>query len=522
MLIADASGKIKGRFTVPPDISAGDKKVLFLGSGGTLGESIYSAQGTLTRRNYQVETTINETRWQSPPPASNNSTTVTIDNSTAPGNVPPASNKLNQYEVMYESFEYWLRAQQRYSIFRDACELYLTRARAAIAAQDWSGAQNQIREGIRIVYLDGIAAGVWAQSVGNQIDQIINELTQRWSYTKGAIDPLAQTFTLSVSRQVVGCDLWFTACGGPVRVDLRSVTAGVPDAGILATATVAPDAINVGGETRVTFAAPASLSADAEYALVVMANDSTTALAVAELGKWDPVSAHWVTEQPYTVGVLLSSSNTSTWTPHQDRDMAFRLLGARIEHQQRDIALGTVAVDNVTDLMLMSYADRPDSSTRCDYRLTLPDGTSLAVADGQAIRLAAAITGDVEVTATLHGSATASPVLHPDTQVAYGHVAPAADYITRAIPAGPASRLRVIFDAYIPAGAGVAVSACGIEPGDAWQAVPYDRSTPGDDGWAELVHELASIDAASVRVKLALSGSSSARPRVRNLRVIVT
>ncbi len=520
MLIADNAGKISGRFQIPGDITAGDKKVLFIGSGGTLGETIYSGQGTLTRRAYQVETTITETRWQSPPPAQNNSTTVTIDNSMVGGNVPPV-NKPNQFQVQYEHMEAWLRAQIRYPQFRDTCEQYLANVRASLAAGQWAQAQRQIQDGIRTVYLDGIAAGVWPVSVRAEIDSIINTLTQRWSYTKGAIDPLAQTFTLSVPRQVVGADLWFTACGGPVRVDLRSVTAGVPDAGVIATANIPQSGINVGGETRVIFDAPAMLSADAEYALVVMANDGTTALAVAELGEWDPVAAHYVTEQPYTVGVLLSSSNTSTWTPHQDKDMAFRLLSANYTDQEREIQLGTVDVDDVTDLMLMSYAASPASSTRCDYSLTLPDGTRVSVEDGQAVRLPGPVTGGVGISARLHGTDTTSPVLFPDTQLAYGKVRSTDDYISRAIPAGQAARVRVIFDANLPPGAGVSVSVSGDDI-DAWQPVPYQSSMQLGDGWAELSYELASIDAIAVRVKLVLSGSSGARPRLRNQRVIVT
>ncbi|VEB40175.1 Uncharacterised protein [Chromobacterium violaceum] len=49
----------------------------------------------------------------------------------------------------------------------------------------------------------------------------------------------------------------------------------------------------------------------------------------------------------------------------------------------------------------------------------------------------------------------------------------------------------------------------------------YLNSKPLGDGWMEMTHELASISEAMVRVKLTLSGNSAARPRVRNLRVIV-
>lgn len=59
------------------------------------------------------------------------------------------------------------------------------------------------------------------------------------------------------------------------------------------------------------------LQAKREYAVVVLCDDATTALYVAELGKQDPTRGY-VTSQPYQVGVLLSSSNASTWTAHQD------------------------------------------------------------------------------------------------------------------------------------------------------------------------------------------------------------
>ena len=519
MIIADETGRLSGNITIPDGIPAGDKKMLFIGVGGSLGEAIYSGQGTLTRRTYQVETTVTETRWQSPPPSSTTSPAVTVDNTAVSGNVPPKCK--SQFEVMYEHYEPWVRAQIRYPAKQDVCESHLAAVRALLAESKWAAANAMMNDGIRAVYIDGIAAGVWPQSVGNQIDQLISEYNQRWSYTQSGVDPLAQTFTLSAARQIAGVDLWFTACGGDVRVDLRGVTAGVPDQRVLASTTVKQAAVSTSAATRILFPAPVMLAGGAEYALVILANDATTEVAVAELGKWDETSAHWVTQQPYTVGVLLSSSNASTWTAHQDRDLTFRLLAASYTATSRDIALGTVAVDGVTDLMLMSYAERPDSATRCEYRLTLPDGTGLSVEDGQAVRLPAAITGDVGVAARLLGTADASPVLHPVTQLAYGQVEAVATYVSRAIPAGQNARVRVIVDAAIPSGSGVAVSVCGIDAGDAWQAVPYVSSRPMDDGLAEITYELAALDESSLRIKLELTGHPSARPRLRNLRVIV-
>jgi hypothetical protein len=340
--------------------------------------------------------------------------------------------------------------------------------------------------------------------------------------TETRYDPLAQTFSLTSDTPVGGIDLWFTAKGSStVVVQIRETSVGVPNKVVLAEARLQPAAIVTIGHTRFQFDAPVQLLADVEYALIVLCDDADTALAIAELGKWDNTAGRWVTSQPYQVGVLLSSSNASTWTAHQDKDMAFRLLAANYTEASRNLALGQVAVAAATDLMLLALADSPTAAARVEYSLGLPDGSSVKVADAQPVRLPSAVTGQVSVAAHLLGSQAASPVLFPGVQLVSGQVSETAEYISRAIPAGNASRVRVIFEALIPAGASVAVAASGVDAGDAWQAVAYKSATAMGDGWMEMAHELASISEAMVKVKLTLGGNSAARPRVRNLRVIV-
>lgn len=351
----------------------------------------------------------------------------------------------------------------------------------------------------------------------NVLQQVTSITTSRWQ-----ADPLAQTFSLNTDTQMGGVDLWFTAKGASkVVVQVRETTAGVPNKAVLAEARVLPASIALVGHTRIQLAAPVQLLAGVEYALVVMCDDADTALAIAELGKWDNSVGRWVTSQPYQVGVLLSSSNASTWTPHQDKDMAFRLLAANYTETSRTLALGNVAVTAATDLMLLALASSPAATARAEYSLTLPDGSTVKVADGQPVRLSVPLTGNVAVSAQLTGTASASPVLLPGTQLVSGQVATSADYISRAIAAGTAARVRVIFDALIPAGASVAVLASGVDAGDVYQAVAYQSSKALGDGWMEMVHELASITEAFVKIKLTLGGNSAARPRVRNLRVII-
>lgn len=344
---------------------------------------------------------------------------------------------------------------------------------------------------------------------------------------RARIDPLAQTFTPADFLQLAAVDLWFTARGtSRVLVQIREVQLGVPTRTILGETQLSPVELQLGGAaTRATFTRPVPLDAGTEYALVVLCDDATTALALAELGKFDPTAQAYYTSQGFNVGVLLSSANASTWTAHQDKDMAFRLHAARCSATQHLVDLGSCNVDAATDLLLLSLIETPQAAARVDYTLALPDGSHVTVADGQPLRLPAPLTGAVGITARLAGAERCSPVLHPGIQLVAAKVGANGDYISRAINAGNNSRVRVIFDALMPGGSSV-VAAVADASADAsieayWVNAANTKAVPMGDGWVEMQNELANISAAAVRVRLRLTGSSSARPRVRNLRVIV-
>ena len=201
--------------------------------------------------------------------------------------------------------------------------------------------------------------------------------------------------------------------------------------------------------------------------------------------------------------------------------MAFRLLRASYTQTARTVALGTVAVVGATDLMLMSYAERPASVTAVDYTLTLPDASVLTVADGQPVQLAAAITGNVTVAARLSGSVDFSPVLMPGTQLVAGIVASTGTYVSRAVPAGTGVRIKVIYEGNIPGGATVSVAYKGPDGGDVWATVTSTGTAAADDGFIEFTHEITGVTEVTVQVRLTLTGTTAARPRVRDLRVIV-
>jgi hypothetical protein len=334
-------------------------------------------------------------------------------------------------------------------------------------------------------------------------------------------DPLAQTFTLTSTTQVAAVDVWVVAKPtSTTRLQLRATGNGVPTGAVLAESILQPAAINV-GLTTFNFDAPITLIGGAEYAVVVLCNDAAGSLAVAELGKYDSNAQKWITSQPYTVGVLLSSSNASTWTAHQDRDMAFWIQRASFTQTTRAVALGSATVSSATDLLLMSYAECPFSSTMVQYELTLPDGSVATTDDGRSVQLPAGITGAVAVAAKLTGTADYSPVLYPGTQLVAGTVGASGTYVTRAIPAGASVRLKTIFEAVVPSGAGVAVHYKPVGSGT-WTTLPQTATRPVDDGFTEFTCEASGVAAASgVAFRLTLTGTSAARPRVRDLRAIV-
>jgi hypothetical protein len=396
-LVADNSGKIKGKFTVPANVPAGTKLVQFIGNQGSYGEATYTGRGIITTEDRRRVTVITDIR--------RNETTVV-----------------------------------------------LTR-----------------------------------------------------------FDPLAQTFTLSESRHIAGVDLWFSNRGTKrVVAQIRDTSLGMPTQTVLAEGDIMPSSININGTaTRMTWQ-PVWLEAGHEYAIVLLTDDADAAVRVAELGKYDASHGRWVTSQPYQVGVLLSSSNASTWTDHQNRDLTFRLLAARFTENTRIVELGTITAN----------VERVASDTDLDFTLTEQDGTEHKLSDDLPIALRARVTGNLNVKAQMRGSSLHSPVLYPGVQMVLGNVAETADYVTRAIPAGSNTKVTITYEALMTGTADVKIY---VQKADStWQLVELTTGKPVGDNWVERTHILTSFNAAETRVKLVLTGTIIYRPKVRSLRVVIT
>ena len=342
--------------------------------------------------------------------------------------------------------------------------------------------------------------------------RIVNTVTYRY-------DPLAQTFTLSEGRHIAGVDLWFKRGGSSrVLVQIRETTAGFPNQNIIAQTSIKQSQINLNSYTRATFR-PVWLEPNVEYAIVILTDDATTSLAICELGKYDEIHRRYVTAQAYQVGVLLSSSNASTWTAHQEMDLAFRLLACRFTESNLEINLGTVVANQNTDLLVKSTIERVSSETDVKFSLTDTNGNTNTLSEDMPVSLREELDGDVSFKAKLKGSATHSPVLYQGVQLMLGTQSSTADYVTRAIPAGVNTTVRVVYDSYTPGNSTVKIYY--QQPDSTWSLIPLTSGSLVGNGIEEHTHVLENYNQANVKIKIVLEGNVLYRPYVKNLKVTV-
>lgn len=333
------------------------------------------------------------------------------------------------------------------------------------------------------------------------------------------VDPVAQGIILTRGRHVGGIELLFRAKGtSQVVVQMRTMVNGYPGRDILAEARLNPADIRVDGQpTRFTWD-PVWMAADEEFCVAILCDDADAEVATASLGEFDAAKQRWVTEQPYRVGVMFSSSNGTTWTAHQATDLWFRLLGCRFTATSRTVPLATLAASQVSDLVGLFSAERPDAETRVALRLIAADGRVIDLSDGQPLNLTSRITGNVSVQLVLEGSDIRSPVVYPGIEAIFGVQTDIATYVGRQFATPSASTIGVVIDAILPGTSTVTVEV--QNAASQWVTVPLTSGLPLGDGWEERTHDLAGYGAAQTRVRLTLTGSVLNRPRIRRIRVI--
>ena len=346
-------------------------------------------------------------------------------------------------------------------------------------------------------------------------------------------DPLAQTFIMTTSRHLHAVDIWVVKKGTtPLIVQLRETTVGFPSREIVATGTLDVDSITENDWNKVYFDEPFYTVPNIEYALVVLANDAQTAVGISELGKPDLVSKTYVTQQPYQIGVLLSSSNASTWTTHQDKDLTFRLYARRYQ-ANKTFQLGTMTLAKTTDMLVSALTTTPATAADADLELRFPNPNDPSkmiirtVSDGQIVKFDQEMNGNMEVWVNLRQTGTASATIAPGTQIILGTIDNSGDYITRDIPidSNISTTMTVTLEA-IPDSKVTISYAQNDRKGTPFVWTPLQvvnvGNQPGvqlENGRMEMRFTSAKIPPMNfIKLKISLTGDAKSRPQVFNLR----
>lgn len=336
--------------------------------------------------------------------------------------------------------------------------------------------------------------------------------------TPGGHDPLAQTVTLPEPRQITGVDFVVRRIGDPahgIRVQICEVEAGIPTTPI-AEFFLSMQGVAVGARIGGNFDVPVFRSADREHAIVWMTDDPDHEIAIAQIGDLDTATQTFVASQAYTAGTLLASSNHMTWTPVQNADATFRERAAKYTATSRTVVLGTVALVQVSDLIVRGTVELPSAATTFRYEVVRADGSVIKAAPGQVIQFDDYVSETVTIRAVLTGTAKLSPVLYPGTLVVAGKIRQTGDYVTRLFPMGSNVTARALFAARLPSGAAVSVS---IDKGDGnWVAMTAGGARVLGQGWTEPTFQKTAWTTAQGRLRLQLSGGPAARLALARLR----
>jgi hypothetical protein len=336
-------------------------------------------------------------------------------------------------------------------------------------------------------------------------------------------DPLGQTFISNKPFFLTSAEVMVKALPNDyIEIGVCETTAGVPDRNKILTLKRLPKAdITLNAWTKFSLDAPLYITEGTEYALLVITNDAVAEVSVSELGQFDEVNKRWVSSQAYADGVLLNSSNLSTWSPLQKEDLTFHI-NKGIFEDHKTFKFDQITVTDITDLMLLADIDLyPDTSIsfeatlvdRANEKVTITPFTPTYITK---------YTGKVEVEASLKSiNSDLTPVILPNIQLGYGKVVTPSTYISRQFKTD-GTKIKVFLETYEPSGASIKVFYETTQ--DNFVELPRKTNDAVNlgDGWVDMpyVIEGASVDATRIKIVMETT-DSNLRPRVKNLRSYV-
>lgn len=343
----------------------------------------------------------------------------------------------------------------------------------------------------------------------------------------GGGDPIAQSYAPAKPVMVSSINIRFCALGEDLTNDVNVQIVSATDAGedavfptrdVLAESFVDIDTVVIDQWHNCPIAVPLVHYDDRQYCFVVMTDDANHSIASARLGDIydDGGEQKVVSGQPYTVGVMFTSSNSLSWNVHNDEDVTFQVMKAKFAPLSKTVVLGTFSVVNCSDLMVRAAVELPTGDADLYFEIERADATVYRLSPNQNLELDEYITEDVELRVVMTGSEDISPVLYPGVMLIAGSMRQTGTYISRAFTGGTAIRMRAFYKAWLPPGSTATISMDAAD--DSFTEMTLDVIQQLNDGWLEREHSIDPFTAEpSARIKIELTGTPGARPSLADL-----
>lgn len=371
-----------------------------------------------------------------------------------------------------------------------------------------------LRSGNKLIRVVGKSSGIEVQTVWVATPLVQTRYIRiRWR------DPLAQTMLFEKDFFSKEIELYIEKLPlTDITVSIVKTTTGLPDMQQSVYSEIfAKESLALGWQ-KFEFARPILLDGGVEYALVIESSDATGEIGVARLGSRDLEGNEWIHTQPYN-GVLLSSSNSSTWTALQKEDLSFIVKKEEFE-LQKTVTIGTVTVESCTDLFLMAGVETY-LGTGANFTATLLDRENEKVAiSPYSLASIKEYSGDIKIDVALStNNKEFTPIVDRDIVLGVGVVNPSSIYISRLFGVS-GSNIDVYLDIKeVGESVKVYVDVDGT-------FVEVSRNSAKNrligDGWVETCFSIENLSIQNTRIKIELISQDINRPEVKNLRGIVS
>lgn len=341
-------------------------------------------------------------------------------------------------------------------------------------------------------------------------------------------DPLAQTFQFDTDHMITAVGLYFCAedTKQDVLLQVRNVVNGYPGRDCYAEKVI-PAGTYHGSEkgtleTMVTLDNPVYCRADTQYCFVILTESDKASLYHADLGGYDLSTKVQVLKNPYTPGMMFSSSNAVAWTAHQSQNLKFNIYGNQFQKTSY-VYFEEITQVRYDRIYLLADMEIP---VDCDltWEYSRDSGlTWLPLSANRDIEFTSVATS-LLVRACFKANTFVSPALALDSLALVGYLnETSCSYIMRNIVTDdPFTKVKQIVDVNAPTGTMVNIyySTDNVN----WFSATQTASKVKDmAGYIQYTFEATIAAATNFRARIAMTTNDPCvRPKVKNFMNILT